>query len=107
MRRDHLISHLLGALSSMPNNKELVFFGGTALARTLLPDLRLSEDIDLIALSNRTLMASSIMNAFEGRLARSHGEIEWMPGNSLTRKVLMQAGARFQWLRRLPPRWTP
>ena len=44
VRRDHLISHLLGALSRMDDKKGLVFFGGTALSRTLLPDLRLSED---------------------------------------------------------------
>lgn len=33
---------------------DVVFFGGTALCRTHLPDLRLSEDIDLIAVRDRS-----------------------------------------------------
>jgi len=49
VRRDHLISHILGALASL--DVPVVFFGGTALARTWLTDPanggRLSEDIDL------------------------------------------------------------
>jgi hypothetical protein len=46
VRRDHLISLLLGLLSRDLADRVL-FFGGTALARTHLPDGRLSEDIDL------------------------------------------------------------
>jgi hypothetical protein len=52
VRRDHLISHLLAALSLSLAN-ELVFFRGTALARSLVPDGRLSEDIDLLAIGRR------------------------------------------------------
>lgn len=48
VRRDHVISHCLAALSRIDDDR-LIFFGGTALSRTRLPDLRLSEDIDLIA----------------------------------------------------------
>ncbi|MFT7474222.1 MAG: putative nucleotidyltransferase component of viral defense system [Verrucomicrobiales bacterium] len=47
IRRDHLISHALVALESNQSGR-LVFFGGTALCRTWLPDLRYSEDIDLL-----------------------------------------------------------
>lgn len=47
--RDHVISHALAAIASLGTDR-IVFFGGTALSRTLLPELRLSEDIDLIAL---------------------------------------------------------
>lgn len=43
--RDHLISHVLAVLGE---STDLVFFGGTALCRTWLPNLRLSEDIDLL-----------------------------------------------------------
>ena len=68
----------------MDNKDDVIFFGGTALSRTLLPDLRLSEDIDFIATSNRSTMASSIMSAFESGLARSHGEIESMPAPNRT-----------------------
>ncbi len=39
VRRDHLISHLLVALSRSLAD-EVVFFGGTALARGLVPDGR-------------------------------------------------------------------
>jgi predicted nucleotidyltransferase component of viral defense system len=40
--RDHLISHVLALLAAhLPG--EVVFFGGTALARSHLPDGRLSE----------------------------------------------------------------
>jgi hypothetical protein len=46
--RDHLISHLLAALSEHCRD-QVVFFGGTALSRTFVPDGRLSEDIDLAA----------------------------------------------------------
>ncbi|GAA1680119.1 hypothetical protein GCM10009765_31630 [Fodinicola feengrottensis] len=35
--RDHLISHLLAAISAEAVH-EIVFFGGTALARSVVPD---------------------------------------------------------------------
>ncbi len=46
--RDHLISHVLAAIGDWPNRDRVTFFGGTALCRTWLPNLRLSEDIDLL-----------------------------------------------------------
>ena len=46
--RDHFISHVLDAIADWPHNDRATFFGGTALCRTWLPDLRLSEDIDLL-----------------------------------------------------------
>jgi predicted nucleotidyltransferase component of viral defense system len=49
--RDHLISHTLAAIASL--GLSLVFYGGTALARTHLPTFRLSEDIDLLAADRR------------------------------------------------------
>ena len=42
--RDHLISHVLAAIADWPNRDRVTFFGGTALCRTWLPDLRLSMD---------------------------------------------------------------
>lgn len=60
VRRDHVISHALAALSTLGTD-DLVFFGGTALSRTHLPALRLSEDIDLISLSPRAATASAPM----------------------------------------------
>lgn len=47
VRRDELISHVLVVVDVLD---ELVFFGGTALCRTHLPGIRLSEDIDLLAI---------------------------------------------------------
>lgn len=44
VRRDHLLSHLIGVLQEV---EDMVFIGGTALNRTHLPDLRLSEDLDI------------------------------------------------------------
>lgn len=48
VRRDVLISHVLHALPEACDDLEVVFFGGTALARTHLTGFRLSEDIDLL-----------------------------------------------------------
>jgi predicted nucleotidyltransferase component of viral defense system len=52
IRRDHLISHLLAALSASLSDR-LVFIGGTALTRGFFPDGRLSEDLDLVATGAR------------------------------------------------------
>ena len=46
--RDHLMSHVLAAVASGPDRDSVTFFGGTALCRTWLPGLRLSEDMDLL-----------------------------------------------------------
>ena len=59
VRRDHLISHVLAAISRY-HRDEVLFFGGTALARTFLPDGRLSEDVDLIALAPRADVAAAL-----------------------------------------------
>ena len=45
VQKDHAISHILAALAEF--NTELVFYGGTGLARTFLEGGRLSEDIDI------------------------------------------------------------
>lgn len=46
IRHDFVISHVLAALA--PHAASFIFFGGTALSRTILNGLRLSEDIDLL-----------------------------------------------------------
>ncbi|MQY24431.1 hypothetical protein NRB20_75670 [Nocardia sp. RB20] len=51
VERDHLISHLLAAISRGFGDR-LHFIGGTALARTHLVGGRLSEDIDMVAFGN-------------------------------------------------------
>lgn len=84
VRRDHLISHLLGAITAGVSSNDVVFFGGTALSRTYLTDARLSEDIDLIALAPRTDVAVQIEAAVRRGLARSHGRPTWRPALSAT-----------------------
>lgn len=75
--RDHLIAHLLGAISTTTADDEVLFFGGTALALTHLPDGRLSEDIDLIALGERGETATALHAALPSALLRSHGRLTW------------------------------
>ncbi|GAA1595509.1 nucleotidyl transferase AbiEii/AbiGii toxin family protein [Nocardia ninae] len=62
IERDHLISHLLAAISREFGDR-LYFIGGTALARTHLVNGRLSEDIDLVALDNRKVLAAELDTA--------------------------------------------
>ena len=84
VRRDHLISHMLGAIAVGVPTDAVVFFGGTALSRTYLTDARLSEDIDLIALAPRADVAVRIEAALRRGLARSHGRPTWRPALSAT-----------------------
>lgn len=78
VERDRLISHILAALSKLPHD-QLTFFGGTALNRTHLHDLRLSEDIDLIALGSRPDIANGIDRVVSRALARDYGHVAWLP----------------------------
>lgn len=78
VRRDHAISHTLAAISAV-STEEIIFFGGTALSRTHLPDLRLSEDIDLIALADRSDVADQIERAVTRQLRRSLGAVYFSP----------------------------
>ena len=78
VERDHLISHLLAAIADRFTDR-VHFIGGTALARTHLPHGRLSEDIDLVALGNRTTLATELDAALERAVARTHGRLVWEP----------------------------
>lgn len=78
VERDHLVSHLLAAVSKHFGER-LHFIGGTALARTHLTDGRLSEDIDLVALGNRTALAAELDAALPRAVARTHGRLTWEP----------------------------
>lgn len=79
VERDHLISHVLAALARSDVADRLTFFGGTALSRTLLPLLRLSEDIDLIVAGSRSEAALALTAAIWRSLARTHGRVTWTP----------------------------
>lgn len=76
--RDHVISHALAAISTVGTD-DVVFFGGTALARTHLTDVRLSEDIDLIALGDRGAVADRLETALTRQLRRSFGAATFAP----------------------------
>ncbi|MFE5708033.1 nucleotidyl transferase AbiEii/AbiGii toxin family protein [Rhodococcus koreensis] len=79
VERDHLISLLLAYLSEHFADR-LHFIGGTALARTHLPNGRLSEDIDLIALDpRRSTLATDLDQALPRALQRAYGRLEWAP----------------------------
>lgn len=73
--RDHLISHILAAIADWPDRSHLTFFGGTALCRTWLPDLRLSEDIDLLLDSSTG--GDGLRNHIARRLRREFPNLAW------------------------------
>ncbi|MHA7653919.1 nucleotidyl transferase AbiEii/AbiGii toxin family protein [Mycobacterium sp. ML4] len=78
VERDHLISHLLAFLSREFGDR-IHFIGGTALARTHLPNGRLSEDIDLIAVGDRKPIAANLDAGLPRALARTHGRLTLDP----------------------------
>ena len=86
VRRDHLISHLLAALSDRFADR-VVFFGGTALSRTFAPDGRLSEDIDLIARGARRELAGEIEKWLVRATRREFPGLRWSPPLSTVRDV--------------------
>jgi len=71
--RDYVTSHLLVALSSCSD--AFIFYGGTALSRTVLPNLRLSEDIDLLSVGDRRDVAPLIDNAIKSYMEPIFGPI--------------------------------
>lgn len=78
VRRDHLISHLLAALSAGAAD-HVVFFGGTSLSRTFIPDGRLSEDIDLIAVGERRPAAELVSDCLVRGVRREYPGLRWEP----------------------------
>ena len=93
--RDHLISHLLGFLSRDFGDR-IHFIGGTALARTHLPDGRLSEDIDLIAIADRKGVATDLDAALPRSLARTHGRLTLerdLSGGPASRPTILRTSA--------------
>jgi predicted nucleotidyltransferase component of viral defense system len=86
--RDHLISHILAALPSLKQG--LVFYGGTALARTHLPKFRLSEDVDLLA-KDRVSAAAALERILPRVLRREFGAVRWLVGPSAVRSEVVPA----------------
>lgn len=78
VERDHLISHVLAFLSATVRDR-VHFIGGTALARTHLPNGRLSEDIDLIAIDDRKSVAATLDATLPRAFSRTHGRLTLEP----------------------------
>ncbi|MEV6100864.1 nucleotidyl transferase AbiEii/AbiGii toxin family protein [Nocardia sp. NPDC051981] len=78
MQRDYLISLVLAHLAER-HADSVLFIGGTALARTHLPDGRLSEDIDLIAQGRRTEIADRLTRDLPRAVQRRFGRLKWRP----------------------------
>ncbi len=79
IKHDHLVSHILAALAA-EEPAELVFFGGTALCRTWLPELRLSEDIDLLV--DSTDLSKRLRHSISVGLRREFPNTEWLNAGS-------------------------
>ena len=73
--RDHFISHILAAIAEWPDIDRVTFFGGTALCRTWLPDLRLSEDIDILVHSPTD--GADLRRHISRRLRREYPNTGW------------------------------
>lgn len=83
IEHDFIVSHVLNALA--PHAEQFVFYGGTALSRTILDGLRLSEDIDLLSVGPRHGVAVIIDNAIRSGLERNFGTVEADPWLSQAR----------------------
>ena len=77
VEHDFAISQVLNAISS--ESDAFVFYGGTALSRTYLNGLRLSEDIDLLSVGSRKDAAARIDRAIIGSLSRRFEDVAGDP----------------------------
>ncbi|MEA5153611.1 nucleotidyl transferase AbiEii/AbiGii toxin family protein [Raineyella sp.] len=77
VEHDFAISHLLDAISS--ESEKFVFYGGTALSRTFLNGLRLSEDVDLLSVGPRPQAAVALDRAIRSSLEPNFGLIDAHP----------------------------
>jgi len=75
-RRDHVISHVLASLARRAQDR-FIFYGGTALSRTWLPDARLSEDVDLMVIGRRREGADALVRAVQADIARPFLGATW------------------------------
>lgn len=77
IEHDFVISHILAAIAQVSDH--VVFYGGTALSRTILDGLRLSEDIDLLTVSHRKDVAPLLDETIRRTLERGFGLIDANP----------------------------
>lgn len=87
IERDYVLSLLLAVLDQRFAGN-VIFFGGTALARTHLPNGRLSEDLDLIAAERpRKELAAELDSVLPRALRRDYGRLTWRPALSNVRNT--------------------
>ncbi|MDR2930727.1 MAG: nucleotidyl transferase AbiEii/AbiGii toxin family protein [Propionibacteriaceae bacterium] len=79
-----MISHLLAAVSTLVDR--IIFYGGTALSRTILPDLRLSEDIDLLSVGSRRDVAGLVDQTIRDYMEPRFGQVTADPWLASARK---------------------
>jgi len=77
IRHDYVISRVLEAIA--PCADAFVFVGSTALSRTLLDGLRLSEGINLVSILDRGLTARLLDDALAVGLRDRFGEVSGQP----------------------------
>lgn len=77
IEHDFVLSHVLAVLA--PHADRFVFHGGTALSRTILEGLRLSEDIDLLSVGPRAEVAPVLDEAIRAGLQRGLGTVNATP----------------------------
>jgi predicted nucleotidyltransferase component of viral defense system len=73
IRHDHLVSHLLATIPLL-SARNVTFYGGTALCRTILDGARVSEDIDLLHADPEQLLedlASTVPRALRREFPRA------------------------------------
>lgn len=75
-RRDHVISHVLASIARRAPDR-FIFYGGTALSRTWLPDARLSEDVDLMVIGRRRDGGDDLARAVDADIARPFLGATW------------------------------
>lgn len=95
IRRDWVISHILHALESVQQHTPMVFYGGTALCRTWCPDLRLSEDIDLLT-SDFSTATEIVPVRLRQLLRREFPDLSWAAGPIRDQIVTAQVAAAQQ-----------
>jgi predicted nucleotidyltransferase component of viral defense system len=84
VEHDYAISRVLEALA--PHSNQFVFYGGTALSRTFLEGMRLSEDIDLLTVGPRKPAAQTLDNALQVGLRPWFGVITADPPLTTVRR---------------------
>jgi hypothetical protein len=71
------VSHVSAAISCLADS--FVFYGGTALCRTVLRSLRLSEDVDLLSVGARSSVAPRLDQAIRDYMEPLFGSVRAEP----------------------------